>query len=131
MQTGAQQQAIGNLTLNDSIMTATEFGGIVAFAGGGQTSATLLVDGCNEINTVATTADSVKLPPAVGGTVVYLVNKGANSCQVFGSGIDTINEVATGTGVALAASAKGVYFCTRSANAAAATAGEWYLILSA
>lgn len=122
---------IGNQTPNQPVMTATEFLGITAFAGGGQTGATLLPDGCNEITTVATTADSVKLPPAVGGMIVCVVNKGANSTQVFGSGIDVINEVATATGVALAAGAKGIYFCTRSANAAAATAGEWYLVLSA
>ncbi len=57
--------------------------GIVALAGGGQTGATPLNLGTNLIVTVATTADSVILPPTVLGQTVIVINKGANACNVF------------------------------------------------
>jgi Ca2+-binding RTX toxin-like protein len=76
------------------------------FAGGGQTSATALTTIFNEVVTaVATAADSVKLPaPSKVGQIVIVTNAHAsNSMQVFGAGTDTINGVATATGVAQAA----------------------------
>lgn len=122
---------IANSQPNQPTLTASEALGITATASGNQTTATLLPDGCNEITTVANSGDSVKLPPAVGGMTVFVANQGANPCQVFGSGIDTINNVATATGVSLTNGKNAVFFCIKSANAAAATAGEWYMILSA
>lgn len=97
--------------------------GVVAFAGGGQASATLISTPLAEVATVATAADSVKLPASVPGTVVVLVNSSANSMQVFGSGTDTINAVATGTGVAQAGGKTAAYYCT--------AAGKWFRDLSA
>ena len=79
--------------------------GIVAFAGGGKASATQLAAAVNRLSTVATGADSVKLPgvsAADVGIEVEIINDGAASAQVFGSGSDTIDAVATATGVALA-----------------------------
>lgn len=99
---------------------------ITAYAGGGQTNATLLASGINSVDTVATAADSVKLPLAVAGLEVFVVNTTANSLQVFGSGTDTINAVATATGVAQAAGKSALYVCTTSAPA-----GKWFRILSA
>lgn len=97
---------------------------ITAFAGGGQTSARALTKRVNSIDTVATAADSVKLPLAVAGASVYLTNNTANSMQVFGAGTDTINigagDVATATGVAHAANKTAEYICTK-----AAPAGKW------
>lgn len=84
--------------------------GIVAHAGGGQGSATLLTGQFNSVDTVATAADSVALPPAsYPGQEVEVVNNTATSMQVFGSGTDTINGVATATGVAQAAGKMAVY----------------------
>jgi hypothetical protein len=96
---------------------------ITAFAGGGQTNATQLSAGYNRVTTVVTAADSVKLPVSVAGMMVAVTNSSANSMQVFGTNPDTINAVATATGVALAAGKTGLYFCP--------VAGAWHLLLSA
>lgn len=100
---------------------------LTAHAGGGQTNALALTSLYNEITTVGTAADSVKLPLAAVGLAIVVANAAAsNSMQVFGAGTDTINNVATGTGVAQAAGKSAVYYCT-----AAAPAGNWYRVLSA
>lgn len=96
---------------------------LTAFAGGGQASATQVVSPLTKVTTVATAADSVKLPVSTVGAVVTLVNGAANSMQVFGSGTDTINDVAADTGVAQAAGKTATYFCTE--------VGKWYRLLSA
>lgn len=101
---------------------------ITARAGGTQALATQLVSAVNRISVCATLADSVGLPLAVAGLSVVVANDGAASAQVFGAAgsTDTINSVATATGVALAAAKRGAYHCTKSAPA-----GNWVLILSA
>lgn len=128
------ETAIGRVTKNGSIMTATEGGGLTALAGGAQTGATLLSYGANEVSTVASANDSVMLPVAIGGKVVFLANTHAsNSAQVFGqvSTGDTINAVATGTGVAVANGKNAVFFCIQSSNSALSIAGRWRMILTA
>jgi len=57
--------------------------GITAFAGGGQGSATLLTGRYNVVETVATAADSVKLPLSPAGKLVVAINIGANSMELF------------------------------------------------
>jgi hypothetical protein len=101
---------------------------VTAFAGGGQTSATALTKIVNVVTTVATAADSVKLPaPSKVGQIVILTNGHAsNSMQVFGAGTDTINSVATATGVAQAAGKTAIYVATTTGTAAA-----WFRLLSA
>jgi hypothetical protein len=87
--------------------------GIVAFASGGQASATLLTSSFNIIATVATTGDSVKMPIAKGGYLVVVINDGANACDVFpntgddlGAGVDTAVSLAAGNSI--------MYFCKDS-----------------
>ena len=100
---------------------------VTAAAGGGQTNATQLTGYAANVTVVATAADSVKLPLAIAGNVYFLQNSdSADSMQVFGAGTDTINGVATATGVAQAAGKSAVYFCTVSAPA-----GKWFRVLSA
>lgn len=110
--------------------TSSAAAAITAFASGGQTSATQITKRINSVDTVATAADSVKLPLAVIGTEVVLTNNTATSMQVFGAGTDTINigagDVATATGVAQAANKTAAYFCTKSAPA-----GKWQRIVTA
>lgn len=91
--------------------------GITAHAGGGQTLATALGAGMNNVTTVATIADSVKLPASTAGDYVIVINSAANAMQVFGSGTDTINGVATATGISQAGKMIYVYYC--------AVAGNW------
>lgn len=73
--------------------------GLTAHAGGGQGSALALTTQYNRITTVATAGDSVKLPASVAGLEITITNNGANPMQVFGAGTDTINGIATATGV--------------------------------
>lgn len=103
--------------------------GITAAAGGTQAAARALTSAVNEVSVVATAADSVKLPPAVVGREITVVNSdAAESMQVFGSGTDTINGVATATGVAQAAGRTAVYKCV---SISAAGVGAWFRTLSA
>lgn len=88
--------------------------GIVAKAGGGKATATQLTAAMNRIATCATNADSVKLPPAVAsmiGATIVVINDGAANAQVFGFGTDTIDAVATATGVVLSAAKRAVFYC--------------------
>jgi len=114
---------VGNATIGGSIIQ-TAASAITAYSGGGKTNAVLLTAAINHVTAVANAADSVKLPPAVVGASIIVVNGDAsNSMQVFGSGTDTINDVATGTGVAQAAGKSAIYSCP--------VAGKWYRNLSA
>lgn len=90
---------------------------IVAFATGGQTSATKLTSEVNEVATVATAGDSVMLPTSIVGLTVYVIHKGAKPMQVFGAGTDTIDDVATATGVSQMPNSAVLYICS--------VAGKW------
>jgi len=100
--------------------------GITALAGGGQSSSTTkLTSMINRVTTVATQGDSVALPPAVAGLAIMVINKGANPMQVFGDNgaADTINGIATGTGISQGINTNVVYVCT--------VAGNWEVPLTA
>lgn len=109
---------------NPTLSTQTS---IVATAGGGKTNAQLITAALNNITTVATSADSIKLPPSAPGKTVMVTNSGASSMQVFGSGTDTINGVATGTGIAQAAGSTIYYECVVLGNwiGGSATSGTY------
>lgn len=100
---------------------------LTAHAGGGQANALPLTSAINRVATVGTAADSVALPLAAKGLSVTVANDAAsNSMQVFGAGTDTIDSVATGTGVALAAGKRATFHCTSSAPA-----GNWVMVKTA
>jgi hypothetical protein len=102
-------------------------GAITARAGGGKGSATALTAVVNRVTTVATAADSVLLPaPTAVGQILIIDNRGANACQVFGQGTDTIDGVATGTGISQAAGTTGLYIAMTTG-----TAAVWSLLLGA
>ena len=97
---------------------------IAARAGGTPALATPIRTACTLIAVCATAADSVQLPPAVGGQVMWITNAGAASAQVFASpGADTINGIANGTGIALANGKSLTLMCP--------LAGAWFSVLSA
>ena len=90
----------GGTTVLSGFLQESATTGLTARAGGGQTSALLLTTEVNTVTTVASAGDSVKLPLATGGGLtIPVINLGANSLQVYGSGTDTINGVASATGV--------------------------------
>lgn len=90
---------------------------IVAFAGGGKASATPLFNSFNRIGTCATGGDSVLLPKAIAGSAVFVRNDGAQSCNMFGKGTDTIDAAPTANATALAAAHGVMLMCV--------TAGAW------
>lgn len=57
----------------------------------------------NEVSTVANGNDTVTLPGAQAGSIIYIINNGANTLQIFpasgdnlGAGVDTSTTLATG-----------------------------------
>lgn len=102
---------------------------IVARAGGGQALATALSANVTRhvVTTVATPADSVALPAATTdqlGLKHTVRNSAAvNAMQVYGSGTDTIDDIAFGTGVSQAAGIGVIYECL--------AVGKWYRVVGA
>jgi hypothetical protein len=99
--------------------------GLTAHAGGGQANALQLsiTATSHRVSTVASGADSVKLPAAVPGLIQYVFNSGANAMQVFGQSTETINDVASGTGVSVPAAKGAMFVCIAT--------GAWYMVLGA
>jgi hypothetical protein len=91
---------------------------LTANAGGGQSNATQLTYGINRVATVASQNDSVQLPKAVAGNCCIVVNKGANSMKVFGNNAaqDTINGIASGTGISQGINTTAFYVCSVAGN---------------
>ncbi|MDX8489958.1 hypothetical protein RFN29_00065 [Mesorhizobium sp. VK22B] len=102
--------------MNDIADTGNTVTGITAFASGGQASATQLTATVNTVSTASAAAASVKLALCVPGRQQTVANLGANSIQVFGTSPNTINGVASATGVAQATGKIATYFCTGSGN---------------
>lgn len=90
--------------------------GLTAFATGGQASATALTVGYNEVTTVATAGDSVKLPTASVSSVVIVKNEGAASLDVFPFLADTINDQAVNLAVSIAPGGTVVFSAVDSTN---------------
>lgn len=118
----------GDLQKMASQMYDTQ-GDIVARAGGGKANATRITSPNALVTTAASGNDSVLLPPGYIGLQVFLANAGAQSIQVFGANSDTINGVATGTGVAQAAGLSAIYRCL--AYDPTTKVASWYRVLSA
>jgi hypothetical protein len=121
---GVVQRFKGRVAMSVSVDKPV-ISGLVAHVGGGKANATVITNKQEliQIATVATTADSLLLPPAIPGHLLGISNEGANAAQIFGQGTDTINLVATATGVSHPASTSAMYFC--------AVRGNWVRVLSA
>jgi hypothetical protein len=98
--------------------------GLTAFSGGGQASATALPSYINRVTTVAAAADSVKLPAAVAGLQITVINAAAaNAMNVFPQTGEIINALAANTALSVAANKSVVFSC--------AVAGTWNSNLTA
>lgn len=101
--------------------------GLTAHAGGTQGAALALsaTKSVHNIGTVGTAADSIVLPAATGSGKVHIIKNSAaaNSLQLFGLSTDTIDEVASGTGVAIAAGKARILIDFAS--------GTWFSLLGA
>jgi hypothetical protein len=115
--------ALVNMIVTGTFATTAIEDTITAHAGGTQAAAfglgTLKV--IHHITVCATAGDSVALPTAVLGQYHYVHNSGVASCQVYGRGTDTINDIATATGISLPP-ATGALFIT----VVVAGASKWY-----
>lgn len=98
---------------------------ITALAGGGQANAIVVSAQINRVTTVATAADSVKLPPAVPGQwpIVVVNAAAANSMNVFPSTGDAVNALSANAAFAMAANKTAIFFC--------AVAGVWNAVVTA
>jgi hypothetical protein len=104
-------------SITNSLLNQPAVSALTAHSGGGQSSALALTKAINNVTTVAAAGDSVRLPASAAGQEITITNSGANSMQVYGAGTDTINGVATGTGVVQLPGQTVVYTC--------AVAGNW------
>lgn len=114
---------------------------ITAFAGGGQTSATLLDSGYNRVTVVATAGDSVKLPSchtgasntgvvAAGvisgnttGLMLWVTNSdSADSMNVFPQTGESINALSANSAYAVAANKTVGFLCSPAGTI-------WYSVL--
>jgi len=113
-----QIQVVGFLTRSVSA-------GLTATPAGTQATALLLNSAINQLATVATAGDAAKLPVSTKmlGLEVIVINDGVAAAQIFGSGSDTIDGVATATGVPLTNAKRAVYLCIQAATPAAP--GKW------
>lgn len=84
---------------------------ITAHAGGTQAAAFALTAIINRVSVCATSGDSVRLPVSQAGMIVVVINDGAALCQVYGAGTDTIDAVATATGVPVTNATRALFFC--------------------
>ncbi len=110
-----------------SLETSSFKDAITAHAGGTQagavgSAASILISSINRITVVATNGDSVALPVSAPGLSITVINAASNSLQVFGQSPDTINAVATGTGVTVAGGKTATFYCVVS--------GAWHMLLS-
>jgi hypothetical protein len=85
--------------------------GLVANPGGGQTNALLLPCMFNRVITVTNPGDSVKLPPALPGLDILVLNVGGNPMTVYGSNQDQIDGAAAGVAVTQMNNSMVLYSC--------------------
>ncbi len=91
---------------------------ITAKAGGVQADATPLnaAASFHDVTVVATAADAIALPPARVGQFHFVKNSAALSMQVFAPTPDTIDSVATATGVPVPAGTGRLFVCLVDGN---------------
>jgi hypothetical protein len=98
--------------------------GVTATAGGGQANARQISDMTTRVTTVATAADSVKLPVAVPGLMLTVINAAAaNSMNLFPATGEAINAGAANAAFAVAAGKAVLCIATASK--------QWHTILTA
>lgn len=98
---------------------------VTALAGGAKAGATLIAAGINRVGTAVSAGDSILMPVSAPGIVV-VVNDTANPITVYGNGTDTVNDVATATGVQQMAQSVVFYVCTAAGNWSADGIGSGY-----
>ena len=85
--------------------------GVVAVAGGGQSTVSNITATMTRVTTVTTAGDSLTLPKAAPGLRYKIANKGANSMNVFPLSGDLINALAVNAAFAMAATKTAEFVC--------------------
>lgn len=117
--TGLTYQLVGGITNSNWVQVPNSFtlssnlirssqSGITAFATGGQASAFQITKDISRITTVATANDSVKLPVAVAGLEIVVINDGANSLDIFPATGESIDALTTNAAYSLTTTQKNV-----------------------
>lgn len=88
-----------------------------------QAGATQLTAAVSRVSVNATIGNGARLPVSFAGSEFIVINATTNALQVYGGGTDTINLVATATGVSIPAAKTAQFNCV--------TAGESHMFLSA
>lgn len=97
---------------------------LTAHAGGGQASALSLTKTINRVTTVASSGDSVKLPAALAGQSVVVINAAAsNPMDCFPASGEVINALTADTALSIVANTTVMFFC--------AVNGTWNSIVTA
>ena len=84
---------------------------VTAVAGGGQSTVATINATVTRVSTVATAGDSVTLPKAGSGLRYKVINKGANSLNVFPFSGDLINALSVNAAFALATTKSVEFIC--------------------
>jgi hypothetical protein len=114
--------------------------GITATPSGTQTTAYKLLAQFSRVDTVGTNADSVTLPkitphqpgdanPGQVGMIMFIANTSGATLQVYGATPDTINNIATGTGLALTTTQKAI--CVAESYNQTTGVGTWTAFVTA
>jgi len=114
------QGSLAPLSVSGNFLIQPAADGLTAHAGGGQGSSYAITYPINRFTVVATAGDSAHLPVSVAGMEVVVINDAVNAMQVFGAGTNTINDIATATGVSQLGKSAVLYISS--------VAGKWYSI---
>jgi hypothetical protein len=112
-------QTFSNLTLT-GLLSESATDGITASTTQTQAAATLMTTELNRITVCATNGNGVALPVATPGLTIVVINRTTKWITVYGNNTaaDTIDDVATGTGVQQMSNSTCIYSCT--------IANKWY-----
>lgn len=114
----ASTGAFSTLSASQGLTLPTVENALTAAAGGTQAGCLALSATAtfHRITTVASSADSICLPASAVGAMHYIRNDASsgNAIMVFGTSPDTINGIATATGVSMSVNQGAWFICTGS-----------------
>lgn len=100
--------------LKDGNLIVGNENNITAFAGGGQANATQLTKKINNVTTVASAFDSVKLPVALMGRMIIVRDSGIDNLRIFPAVGEEIDSFGINTGHDVPPAGGSYYICVKS-----------------
>jgi len=124
----SSRQLVAGSDINNISDQLNSYQELTALAGGAKPGTQ--INAANIHALAASDLDSFSLPAGLfPGMKVFLANYSGHSVQVYGLGNDTVNDVATATGVTQNNSTNAIYQCIVAR--VGATAAKWYRVLTA